>query len=254
MSEATDKSVIYVYSRNRYTNALKQQPTQQEFEVIRRNRALALLRTGQYDAALSNSGYPNFGSSTPEKSLFRAAEALYHLGRFAECCQVLEQLYVEYPASSDAPTSLARARRCLAEHIQGSIDIASLQTRAKKLYPPRMDHATYLGPVEIRDTNDHGRGLFVTRAVEAGELLLCEKAFSYAYVSDQPGRGNAGTKFFMNPETNRGFLGGQADLLQMIVQKLSKCPSLAPSFNNLYHGSYVPITAHEVDGQPIVDT
>ncbi|KAF1992805.1 hypothetical protein P154DRAFT_594844 [Amniculicola lignicola CBS 123094] len=238
----------------KYTNALKQQPTQQEAEIIKRNRSLALLRTGQYDAALSNSGFPSFGFSPPEKSLFRASEALYHLGKFAECCQVLEQLCVKYPANSEAPTSLARARRRLAEHSNGNIDFASLQTRAKRLYPPRMDHATYLGPVEIRDTNDLGRGVFVTKAVEAGELLFCEKAFSYAYVSEQYGRGNAGTKLLMNPETGRGFLGGQADLLQMIVQKLFKCPSIASSFTNLYHGSYMPIKAHEVDGESIVDT
>ena len=186
--------------------------------------------------------------------MFRASEALYHLGRFAECCQVLGQLCTTYPANSEAILSLARTRRRLAEQCDGNIDIASLQTLAEKLDPPCIDHATYLGPIEIRDTDNYGRGVFVTRAIEAGELLICEKAFSYAYVSDRHGRGNAGTKVLMNPETGRGFLGGQADLLQMSVQKLFKCPSIAPSFTNLYHGSFVPVKAHGVDGKPIVDT
>ncbi|KAF2727111.1 hypothetical protein EJ04DRAFT_539117 [Polyplosphaeria fusca] len=237
---AIGQGLIYVYPCDRYTNALKQQPTQQETEIIKRNRSLALLRTGQYDAALSD-----------KKSLFHASEALYHFGRFAEFGSLLEQLRVKYPSNSEAVSSLIRAKRRLQKHSNGNINIASLQARATSLYPPLIDRATYLGPVEIRDTDDCGSGLFVTRAIEAGELLLCGKAFSYAYVPDQHRRGNADTKFLMNPETGRGFIGAQADLLQMIVQRLFKCPSIAPSFTNLYHGSYVSINAHEVDGKPV---
>jgi hypothetical protein len=61
-------------------------------EVIKRNRSLAFLKTKQYDAALSDTGFPNFGEEASDKALFRAAEALYHLARYEESCKVLEQL------------------------------------------------------------------------------------------------------------------------------------------------------------------
>jgi hypothetical protein len=69
-----------------------QKPTAVEAQVIKRNRALANLKTGQFDAALTDTNFPEFGTQPPEKGLFRAAEALYQLHRFREARQILEIL------------------------------------------------------------------------------------------------------------------------------------------------------------------
>lgn len=245
---------MFTHSSDRYTKALDQQPTQQQIDVLKQNRSLALTRTGQYDAALADTGFPNFGDSPAVKSLYRAAEALYHLERFEVCCQVLGQLLTQRPKNPEATTFLARAKKRLAERDLGIIDLSSLQIQATMLSPPRIDHATYLGPIEIRESSTHGRGVFVTKAVKAGDLLLCKKAFSYAYMSDEPESGTAQLTLMTNIETGRSHFGAEADLLQMTVQKLMKCPSLAPSFTSLHHGSFVPLNECEVDGKPIVDT
>jgi len=120
-----------------------------------------------------------------------------------------------------------------------------------------LDHATYLGPVEIKQTESKGRGLFVSKAVKAGDLLLCEKAFSSVYIGEgQTGENDIGSHItlLLNVETNRAVVGGQADLIKSIAQKLYRNPSLAPGFTALHRGTYESVTAPTVDTGTIVDT
>jgi len=224
-----------------------------EIEIIKRNRSLAFLKTKQFDAALSDTGFPDFGSNSTEKALFRAAEALYFLGRFNECCEVLEILRTNFPNNKQALAVLDRARVRCSEQSTGNYNFKLLQAEAKKLRPPQLDHATYIGPVEIRKTEGKGRGLFVTKAVKAGDLLLCEKAFGHAYTAEND-EGNSKVTLLINPETSKGFMGGQADLIRIIVQKLYHNPSIAPAFTTLHHGTYEAVSTPVVDGKPVVDT
>ncbi len=153
--------------------------------------------------------------------------------------------------------ALDRAKSRSLEQKTGVYNFKLLQDKAKKLRPPHLDHATYIGPVDIRRTECKGRGLFVTKAVKAGDLLLCEKAFSHAHVGEGAGAGNEGSSkitLLMNPETNQGFMGAQADLIKLIVQKLYRNPSVAPSFVTLHHGNYEGVSTLTVDAKPIVDT
>lgn len=132
-----------------------------------------------------------------------------------------------------------------------------LQADANTLRPPHLDHATYIGPVEVRKTESKGRGLFVTKDVKAGDLLLCEKAFSHAHAGEDEDAGNVASStisLLLNPETGQGFKGAQADLIKLTVQKLYRNPSLAPAFTTLYHGNYEGVSTSMVDGKPIVDT
>jgi hypothetical protein len=221
--------------------------------VIKRNRSLAYLKTQQYDAALSDTGFPDFGKEPSEKALFRAAEALYHLARFEECRRVLEALCKKFPDNEQAVAVLQRARDRCTESNSGTFDFKLLQAKAKKHRPPHMDHATYMGPAEVKETKAKGRGLFATKSMKVGDLILCEKAFAHAYIDETSGS-NASITFLMNLETKKGFMGGQADLIRMIVQKLYSNPSTASEFTSLYHGDYKTVDVSFVDGKPVVDT
>jgi hypothetical protein len=238
---------------NRYSKALLQPATVNEIEVIKRNRSLAFLKTKQFDAALSDTGFPNFGATSSKKALFRAAEALYFLGRFGECCEVLELLRANFSNNKQALVVLDRARNRCKEQSTGHYNFKLLQAEAEKLRPPHLDHATYIGPVEIRNTEGKGRGLFVTKTVKAGDLLLCEKAFSHAYATESD-EGNSKVTLLINPETNKVFMGGHADLIRIIVQKLYHNPSVAPAFTTLHHGTYEAVSTSVIDGKPVVDT
>jgi hypothetical protein len=113
--------------------------------------------------------------------LFRAAEALYYLGRFKESLALLEVLRARLPVDKDVTNAFGRALKCFTEEQSGQCDFKLLQKEAKRLQTPQLDHATYIGSIEIKQTTAKGRGMFTTKAVKAGDLLLCEKAFSHAH-------------------------------------------------------------------------
>jgi hypothetical protein len=58
----------------------------------------------------------------------------------------------------------------------------------------------------------------------------------------------------INTETNQAKMGTNADLINIVVQKLSKNPSLMRSFTELYHGDYASVPQMEVDGKTVIDT
>jgi hypothetical protein len=112
------------------------------------------------------------------------------LSNLAKCCQVLGLLRTNFPHNSRASVVLDHAQSRSLEQKTGVYNFKELQAKAKrrwKLRPPHLDHATYIGPVEIRQTESKDRGLFVTKAVKAGDLLLCEKS-RYTCFRRPPGR------------------------------------------------------------------
>jgi hypothetical protein len=58
----------------------------------------------------------------------------------------------------------------------------------------------------------------------------------------------------INAQTDAMTIGSQVELIEIIVQKLYRNPSVMSAFTDLYHGSYKPVNVSEVDGIPIVDT
>lgn len=170
---------------------------------------------------------------------------------------MLELLLTNFPHNHEASVARDRAQSRSLEQKTGDYNFELLQSKVRRLRPPHLDHATYIGPVEIRQTESKGRGLFTTKPVQAGELLLCEKAFSHAYAeegADDKNESGSKSSVLLNPSTNQAFQGAQADLIKLIVQKLYRNPSLAPAFNTLYHGTYEGMSTPKVDAEPIVDT
>ena len=146
-----------------------------------------------------------------------------------------------------------RTEKRLSEQEKGDYDFKTMYKAAEGA-PPYLDNATHTGPVAIKSFEGRGRGLFTTRAVVAGELLLCEKAFSYCFASREEEAGPSKTSILINTQTGRVTMGTQAQLITATAQKMSRNPSLMPCFTTLHHGDYKPFIKTEVDGLPIVDT
>ncbi|KAL5336632.1 hypothetical protein BJX70DRAFT_409815 [Aspergillus crustosus] len=235
-----------------YSKALTSSRTAKETLTITLNRALTFLKTYQFDSALRDVETAIADSPHSEKALFRKSQALYHLKRFQESCEVHQILSKEYPSNATAKTEFGRATARLAEQQSGKYPFKQLRLEATKRRPPLLDRACYTGPVAVRPTEFCGRGLFTTEAVQAGDLLFCEKAFAHAF--HDTADGSTGLSLLMNVETNTMTRGTQANLIGLIAQKLYKNPSLMPIFTDLYHGSYIPVDVAEVDGIPAVDT
>jgi hypothetical protein len=191
----------------------------------------------------------------PEKGLFREASALYQLAKFDLCLERLELLIATYPSSTsnaEARAMMGRVEERIREQQTGQYDFRKMYKQAEAT-PPMIDCATYSAPVEVRESPGRGRGLFTTRKVAAGELLLCEKAFGYSFVN-KDGPGQQRTTILMNLTTKKAVAGGQADLLTQLVQKLYHDPDAARSYTKLYHANYSAVPVAEVDGRPVVDS
>lgn len=170
-----------------------------------------------------------------EKALFRKGRVLYEMQRFRESCESFKLVVTKYPHNMGAKREFSRVIDRLAEQEKGRYNFKQMQNEAAKMRPPILDHATYIGPVCIKSTKTRGRGLFTTEEVKAGDLLLCEKAFSYAC------------------DAKRDIVT-QGKFLAQTVHKLFRNPSLIPVISNFHHGSYKSVDVTHVDGVPVVDT
>ncbi|KAN0105814.1 hypothetical protein V8E51_008690 [Hyaloscypha variabilis] len=166
--------------------------------------------------------------SRSEKALYRGSLALYCLQRFDEASEVLRVLEARFPKHAAAKHELARTNLRIEEQKTG-----------------------------IRDSPGRGKGLFTTKAVKAGDLLLCEKAFSYCFAAP-PGelmkaKSISPASVLLDLPTNRSYLGTQADIIRDVSNKLMT-PSLKSDFEALFHGSYESVPSNSADGNAVVDT
>ena len=143
----------------------------------------------------------------------------------------------------------------LLEEEKGIYGFKTMEKMAGKIWPPQLDHATYHKPVEARTSQGRGRGLFLTKDVRAGDLLLCEKGFACSYPGkEKDSKTGSAVGILVNTETDYVRVGTQADLLVSTVQKLFKNPSLAWGFTDLHHRTYETVPLQTVDGIPVVDS
>ncbi|KAJ5738057.1 hypothetical protein N7493_001212 [Penicillium malachiteum] len=234
-----------------YLKSLETHPSPDVLVMAQLNRALSFLKSYRFDAALRDVEHILQVSELSEKALFRKTQALYQLRRFKESCETHAILAEKYPENNMAAHEYARASARLAEQSSGEYEFRKMILEAKKRQPPRLDRGTYIGPVTVKQTESHGRGLFTTQAVKAGDLLFCEKAFAHAFHDEN---GPQDLSLLLDVDMDKITIGTQGELIELIVQKLYKNPSLLPGFVDLHHGTYKSVDALEVDSSPIIDT
>ena len=215
------------------------------------NRSLVNLNLDRPKQALLDAEKATNPAMPSEKSLFRKARALYELGDYQQSLETLEKLIQSFPGNQAANSEKDRIKERLKEQRTGEYDFEEMYKQAEST-PPLTDCATFSAPVEIRESPGRGKGLFTTKAVSAGELLLCEKAFAYSFAGDEESRKQ--TKILINLATKRMVMGGQAHLLTLIVQKLYHSSSLSAEFGDLHQADYQKATVLETDGAPVVDS
>ncbi|KAI1411046.1 hypothetical protein F5Y13DRAFT_191633 [Hypoxylon sp. FL1857] len=244
-------------AERQYTNAICTAKSPEDLQLAHLNRSLTNLHLGRPEKALDDAQRSNADENHPrEKALFREAKALYSLGKFKLCLEKLLLLVRSNPKNSDAWTEIERVKQRLNEEEAGSYQFSSMYKQAEAT-PPLIDCATFVGSVAVRDSPGRGKGLFTTKRVNAGELLLCEKAFAYSYAGEDSPIGRSNTSMLINVNTGTLSMGGDANLITQIVQKIYHNPARSKVFTDLRlgdYGDYVPVAVSEVDGAPVVDT
>ncbi|TVY35156.1 Histone-lysine N-methyltransferase [Lachnellula subtilissima] len=240
-----------------YSRALEFASDEGEAQTLKLNRSLALLKAKNFDTVLAALEPMVCVPEPVEKALYRKAQALYNLQKFEECCEVLTTLRSEYPKNVEANKELLRATKRVEEQKSGIYRFKQFYVETAKLRLPHLDHATHTGSVAVRGAGFQGRGLFTTKAIKAGELLLCEKAFAHAHIAENAQQASDldnDLTLLINVERDSMTMGSQSELIRMIFQKIQKSPSFAPAIMNLHHGSYNSVGFGTVDSKPVIDT
>ena len=216
-----------------YTRSLSSALSNSEIVVLHLNRAAALLKLEHYEAALEDCRCVLELDEENAKALYRAAKAFYALEEYEQAL-IKMQLYVQVAVDKvEVEYELKIIRDRLKEEQYGIYDWNAMIDEAKKSSRPRLNHASYLGPIRIAHvSNERGRGLILTQNVRKGELLLCSKAFQVCYPSE------AERVKYINMETKRDDTATQGMLTQKILHKLINNPSLAKPFFDLYAGKH----------------
>ncbi|KAK2629035.1 hypothetical protein QTJ16_002138 [Diplocarpon rosae] len=154
------------------------------------------------------------------------------------------ELFSAYtPIEPLASTNSIDTHRRVAEKKRGVYDFNKLY-KATKCRPLLLDAATFQGPVEAQESPGRGRYLYTTRAVKAGELLLCEKVFAYCYAASAEGLAKAHlnsvvqTPFLEDVARDRITVSKHAHPIRTISTKLAVDPSLRANFEDLSCGDY----------------
>lgn len=204
-----------------------------------------------YEAALADCEDEalNFSST----ALYRASQASYSLQRFFNSYFFAHLLCSKYPDNLHSWWKQVVKDRLL-EESHGSYDFEHMYGRSKTR--TSLNYATFSSPVTIKSSPGRGEGLFTTIDVQAGQLLLCEKAFSFCPVNTTHERiaNHFQVDLLINLSTDRMTFGTQTNLVANILSKLSGNPSLIPKFTELDCGNYNPVGITEVDGKPVIDT
>lgn len=213
------------------------------------NRSLTNLRLGRPEPALLDASKTNEHIPATEKSIFREIRALYELRHFERCIERLTYFLENWPDNNEAQAEMARVKIRMRETTDGAYSFTRMYRQASQ-NTAQVDCATFSEPVEVREAPGRGRGLFTAKAVRAGDLLLCEKAFVYSYCDMSSGRYSV----LMDLESKRGFAGAQATILTQVIQNLYHNPEYSRPFLELHHGDYKTVGRDGADGNPVVDS
>lgn len=170
--------------------------------------------------------------------------------KFEDCKPRLLLSLRTYPKNKQVRATLLKVYLRLQEGQTGKYNFEEMRklTSNKGIGPVKLDCADFVGPVSLQNTIDSGRGLFATRDVKFGELLLCSKAFHVCYPETD------GDSIIMDLAKNHIQKSSGSQLISGIVQKLFSNPSTSKEFLELFSGNYERVQQNIADERPVVDT
>ncbi|KAG4292978.1 hypothetical protein FPRO06_12466 [Fusarium proliferatum] len=189
-------------------------------------------------------------AASTEESLLLQARAIYNLGKFEECLEKLQALTAAFPKSVPGWSMKSAIFKRLEEQNDGGYAFDDMLVEAQET-PPLIDRATFSSLVEIRIAPGRGKGLFLTKDVSAGDLILCEKAFSYCFMDE---KSHKTYPILGNLPLKEVTTGGSVRLWAQAIQKLYHNPEHIDTIQELFHGDQKKLQISECDGSPVVDS
>ncbi|XP_073389149.1 methyltransferase FGSG_00040 [Physcomitrium patens] len=141
------------------------------------NRAAAWMKLRHFEKALNDSEEALKVDHTHLKSMYRKGRALHGLQQYGKACETFQDALVLYPLDKDIKNALQRSKTCDLQSRLGLFEISKCILGSCD--GGVTEFSDYVGPVEIKWSENLGmRGLFVTKDVDVGDLLLVSNAIS----------------------------------------------------------------------------
>jgi hypothetical protein len=211
-----------------------------------RNRAHVNLLLSRFDAAKSDALSSLTGSETQKhkeldgKAFLRAGHASYSLWNFREAKKSFEEharlMYGNGDKESKARIQKAECR--IQEEETGIYDFKKLKASlllSNSASGARIDAADFLQNVRIGRSFGRGRGLFATRDLKPGDVVMVEKAFCVVFGQEEDAL--SAMTFDVRDEMVRVFPAG---LCKAVVRKLHDNPSQVGKVLDLYSDYQAP--------------
>ncbi|KAK4240436.1 hypothetical protein C8A03DRAFT_31461 [Achaetomium macrosporum] len=220
-----------------YTEALEasEDPTFQAPTYTKRAGTNLIL--GRYDAAKADALASRTGGPQDWKAYYNGGRAAYGLCDYAESNTLLAAALKLNPTNANIQKEHARCQARLHEEATGEYDFPEMLASLSP-HSVHLDRGSFLRNTRVAESAHHGRGLFATRDMKAGELVFVEKA-TLMPNQYEPARASAA-------------------LYALMVRQLCDNPSLAGPVLDLYAGAdgVYERSGKEgtiVDGVPVVD-
>ncbi|EOA86547.1 hypothetical protein ACJQWK_08427 [Exserohilum turcicum] len=224
---------------------------------IFRNRAYVNLLLGRLDevkadAKASLTGRDDQKSKDLDsKAYYRAGCAAYNQGQWHEAQALFQSQQALTPDDKDAKTQLKKLEARLREQESAAYDFSKLRATLSKARP-RLDAATYTKNTTVKDSPGKGRGLYTTRDMAAGELLLCEKAFTVAWAHEPDASLTAMTYDTRDSQIRLSPVGLCKAVVEKCVNEPSKTEALMQLFGD-YTGDGNNVFVDGEHGAALVD-
>ncbi|KAK3305708.1 uncharacterized protein B0T15DRAFT_206699 [Chaetomium strumarium] len=242
---------------------------------LSRNRAHVNLLLSQLDEAKADAKASLIGKEDDPRSreldikaFFRAGMAAYHLGDYHEAKELFEQRLkltldinpketqtvlrrIVTHLGEQTQAILRRIETRLREQEAGTHDLKKIRAGLSRARP-RVEAASFVGQTAVKDSPGRGRGLFTTRDVAAGEIVMLEKAFCVVWGFES----DALTAITYDVRDDR-IRVSPAGLTRAVVQKLLSNPSQIEKVMDMYgdwQGDSNTKNVFSTDDGPVVDT
>lgn len=183
------------------------------------------------------------------QALLRQARAFDGMRAFSQARTSYLNLLEQTPSNAEALKALKRVEARLAESATGKFDWVDV-FRRRSQGERSLDVGNYIGPVrpEVLEGRGGGRGVVAARDIEAGELLLVEKAFATAHPAPST-QGSSELPREVRLEVIDSSVAGKEadvrpslmhDLVFNVAARLVENPSLASTVYALHGGDKYP--------------
>ncbi|KAK2598364.1 hypothetical protein N8I77_011784 [Diaporthe amygdali] len=226
--------------------------------TLHRNRSQARIHLGHYELAIQDAlaaivqgdGLSEEAKWQNVKTLYRAGRSEYELGDFDKAKEYFGKA-LQYSSNDECVLAeLYRAEKRLEEQRTGNFDFTAMSKSATKNHTI-LDLASFLSNAKVASAGHRGRGLFATKHLAPGDVIMVEKAFYV--VSDDENAKN--TSALVNVNTGHADFGQYAEGLYVTIDKILYNPRQASRYLDLYDGGkFQNKVLKFLDGMATVDT